>query len=222
MSSRITVLRRRLGWPPHRAGTAGRGDGRADGRAAVGVRGLGRPGRLPGGRAARDAGLPAQPPPGRAGAGRGRDPGHHLRPARLRPVRPGPRPAGGRLCRRRGGDRRRGRGGPVRGQWRVRRRPARARRRGRPAGPGHPGPLRGRLRPVRRPGPGLVRGDGPGERQGVRLDPGRRGRAAPRADPGGGRHGRPGRAGPGRGRSATTGSWPRPTGPCWPTRWSSR
>ncbi len=47
-------------------------------------------------------------------------------------------------------------------------------------------------------------------------------RSCTAADPGGGRDGSRGSPGTRPGRSATTGSWPRPTGRCWPTRWSSR
>ena len=134
-------MRRPLGGRLIELGRAGCGDDRAGGRAAAGVRGLGRPGRLPGGGAARDAGLPAQPLPGRAGAGRGGRSGSSPTTGPATAGRTGTRPAGGQLRAGRRRDRRRGRRGPVRGQRGLRRRPARARRRRRPAGPGHPAPL---------------------------------------------------------------------------------
>ena len=134
--------------------------------------------------------------------------------ARLRRLHPTPGAAGRGLRRRRRRDRGRPRHRAVRGDRWVRRGAAASPSpRGSPTGAA--GPVRGRGGAFRRRGPRLLRGDGSGEHQGVRVRRAGRGGAAARAreDGGGGprthrrrpveaavgqlgaRRGRPGRAG---------------------------
>ena len=145
--------------------------------------GNGEPSRPSGVPAARDAGKQTGATAQGTSTLRAWRPAHHLRPARLRLVRPAGGTAGGRCGARRAGDRGRAWPRPVRGNRPVGRRPARACLRGPAARAGHPGGRAGKPGPVGGGGPRLVRRDGRLQRPRVhrRGDRARGADSAPRA-----------------------------------------